>query len=71
MLFRSVKAGKYNEAIKVLNKDLEINPNNGWALTGLATCYRVLKNKTALAIVQKHLATAWLIKDTNIEVVVF
>ena len=66
-----VKAGKYNEAIKVLNKDLEINPNNGWALTGLATCYRVLKNKTALAIVQKHLATAWLIKDTNIEVVVF
>jgi Flp pilus assembly protein TadD len=30
-----IRAGRNNEAIAVLNKDLKINPNNGWALTGL------------------------------------
>ncbi|MEJ7681080.1 MAG: tetratricopeptide repeat protein [Segetibacter sp.] len=31
-----LKAKKYTEAVKVYKEDLKINPNNGWALTGLA-----------------------------------
>ncbi|MGB4845948.1 MAG: tetratricopeptide repeat protein [Ferruginibacter sp.] len=66
-----IKAGKYKEAIAVFNKDLEINPNNGWALTGLVTCYKSLNNKKALAAAQKRLKNSWMIKDTAIESPVF
>lgn len=66
-----IKAGKYNDAVAVFNKDLEINPNNGWSLTGLVNCYKLLNNKTALAAAQKRLKDAWMIKDTAIESSVF
>lgn len=66
-----IKAGKYNDAITVFNKDLFINPNNGWSLTGLAECYRELNNKTALAATNKRLKDAWLIKDLPIHSAVF
>ncbi len=66
-----VIAGKFKEAIVVFNKDLEINPNNGWALTGLAKSYQGINNKTALVSVQKRLKTAWLIKDIQIVSAVF
>ena len=66
-----VKAGKFKEAIAVFNKDLEINPDNGWALTGLAKSYQGINNKTALASVQKRLKTAWLLKDVKIDSAVF
>jgi tetratricopeptide (TPR) repeat protein len=66
-----VKAGNYKQAVGVFTKDLEINPNNGWSLTGLQTCYRQLKNTTALAAVQKQLKAAWLIKDMAINAAVF
>jgi tetratricopeptide (TPR) repeat protein len=32
-----IKAGDYTNAEKAFREDLEINPNNGWSLTGLAT----------------------------------
>lgn len=66
-----VKAGNYKEAIDIFKKDLQINPNNGWSLTGLQTCYRQLKNTTALAAVQKQLDAAWSIKDMPIDAAVF
>lgn len=66
-----IKAGKYQEAAAVFIKDLEINPNNGWSLTGLEICYKQLKNNTALAAVQKQLKAAWSIKDTQIDAAVF
>lgn len=66
-----IKALKYQEAIAVFKKDLQINPNNGWALTGLAKCYRELNNRSALAVVQKRLKTAWSIKDSAINAAVF
>ncbi|MEO6252852.1 MAG: tetratricopeptide repeat protein [Ferruginibacter sp.] len=66
-----IKAGKYKEAITVFTKDLEINPNNGWSLTGIATCYKALNNKVALAAAQKRLKAAWLIKDLAVEAAVF
>ena len=66
-----IKAAKYQEAISVFKKDLEINPNNGWSLTGLLKCYQQLNNKTAVAAVQKRLDAAWSIKDVAIEASVF
>lgn len=66
-----VQAGKYPEALAVFNKDLLINPDNGWALTGVANCYRALKNKKALATAERRLTNAWVIKDVPIAAAVF
>lgn len=66
-----IKAAEYKEAVIVFKKDLQVNPNNGWALTGLEKCYKALKNTEALAAVQKQLKTAWSIKDINITAAVF
>ncbi len=66
-----LKAGRYNEAITVLNKDLVINPNNGWALTGLQLAYQNTSNVTALDKTKQQLKTAWKIKDVEIDKPVF
>jgi len=66
-----IKSGNYNEAIIVFNKDLEINPNNGWALTGIAKCYLMLNNKPALVAAQKRLQNAWVMKDIEVKQSVF
>ena len=61
----------YQKAIAVFNKDLSINPNNGWALTGLTACYKATNNKKALQTTIKKLKAAWLLKDSAIEAAVF
>jgi tetratricopeptide (TPR) repeat protein len=66
-----VEAGRYTEAIKVFNEDLFINPNNGWALTGLAASYKGLKQKKSFAAAQSRLKTAWIINDVAVENAVF
>lgn len=66
-----IKAGKYQQAADVFVKDLEINPSNGWSLTGLETCYKQLKNNAALAAVQKQLKAAWSINDVPVDAAVF
>jgi len=66
-----IKAGRYDEAIAVFNKDLFINPNNGWSLTGLQSAYQSTNNSAALAKVQQHLKQAWKIKDVEIKKAVF
>jgi tetratricopeptide (TPR) repeat protein len=66
-----IKTGKYNQAIAVLNKDLVINPNNGWSLTGLQQAYQYTNNITALKSVKLQLKNAWKIKDMNIQAAAF
>lgn len=66
-----LKTGRYNEAVTVLKKDLIINPNNGWGLTGLQTAYQKLGNISQLAEVNHQLALAWKIKDVIITAPVF
>lgn len=66
-----LKAGRYNEAITVLNKDLIVHPNNGWALTGLKLAYQNTGDNLALNKVQQQLRTAWKIKDVTIDKPVF
>ena len=38
-----VQAGQYKEAVCVFSKDMDINPFNGWSLTGLEASYRQIK----------------------------
>jgi tetratricopeptide (TPR) repeat protein len=61
-----MRAGKSKQAIMVFNKDLTINPNNGWTLTGLAMAYQTTGNTNAGASVKKQLKSAWKIKDLPI-----
>ncbi|NCD71677.1 tetratricopeptide repeat protein [Mucilaginibacter agri] len=66
-----LKTGKYTDAITVLNKDLTINPANGWALTGLRTAYQHTGNSKELTKVNQQLKGAWKIKDVPIANPVF
>lgn len=61
-----INAGKYQEAIAVFDKDLVINPNNGWALNGLQTAYQLTGNSTALTATKTKLIAAWKLKDLPI-----
>lgn len=63
--------GDYKKAELVFRKDLEINPNNGWALTGLAAVYKSQSEKALYTIVQNRLTDAWRIKDVPIPSPVF
>ncbi|WP_259065140.1 tetratricopeptide repeat protein [Mucilaginibacter sp. X4EP1] len=64
-------AGRNSEAIAVLNKDLTINPNNGWALSGLERAFANTNNTDALKKTQLRLKNAWKIKDLEINRPVF
>ena len=66
-----IKAAKYQEAIKVLNRDLFVNPNNGWAMTGLQTAYQHTNNAGELKRIQSRLKSAWEIRDVRIDAPVF
>jgi len=61
-----LKAGKYDKAVAVLNRDLFINPNNGWALAGLQTAYRHTRNAAQLNKIHTQLISASKIKDVTI-----
>jgi tetratricopeptide (TPR) repeat protein len=50
-----IKAKKYADAARVYREDLQINPNNGWSLTGLYTAlsHQPDKHKEAMEVKQK------------------
>jgi tetratricopeptide (TPR) repeat protein len=62
-----LNAGRYKDAISVLNQDLIIHPNNGWALTGLKLAYQNTGDHFALNKIQQQLTAAWKIKDVPID----
>ncbi len=58
-----LKARRYDEAIAVCKKDLFVNPENAWALTGLKLALREQKHTKEMASVQKRLNKAAARKD--------
>ena len=66
-----LQAGRLNEAIAVYNKDLEINPNNGWSLTGLAEAYKRGNQPAKAAMAARKMGTSWMASDTRISRSVF
>ena len=59
-----LQAGKPAEAEAVYREDLRRNPENGWALCGLAQSLKAQKRDADAQSVQQRFATAW--KDADI-----
>ena len=59
-------AGDAAGAEKVYREDLERNPNNGWALFGLAQSLMAQGKNEAAAEVMKRFEAAWLRADVKI-----
>jgi tetratricopeptide (TPR) repeat protein len=66
-----LRTGAYRKAISVFNRDLQINPLNGWSLTGLELAYKAAKAPEALREVEGKLKIAWQIRDVAVERPVF
>jgi len=66
-----LRMGRFGAAVKVFQRDLEINPMNGWSLTGLRQAYAALGDKVALRRVNGQLVKAWQIKDQEVGRAVF
>ena len=61
-----LKAGNYAEAEKVFKKDLEVNPNNGWSFTGLATALSKQGKKQEAATAEADARKAFEKSDTKV-----
>jgi tetratricopeptide (TPR) repeat protein len=61
-----VSKGRWAEAEAVYREDLEIWPENGWSLHGLAQCLRAQGKTDEASAVQARFAQAWKRSDTNI-----
>jgi tetratricopeptide (TPR) repeat protein len=66
-----IKAKQFAEAEKVFKEDLKVNPNNGWALTGLQTSLQKLNKKGEATVVRQKLKTAFARRDLKISASVF
>jgi tetratricopeptide (TPR) repeat protein len=66
-----LKMGAYGEAVNVFDRDLQINPANGWSLTGLKLAYAGLHDRGGVERVKVLLSQAWQIKDQEVEWPVF
>ena len=59
-----VERGKYGEAEKVYQRDLDLHPGNGWALKGLSTCYHMTGRHEEAMKVDDMFRNAW--RDSDI-----
>ena len=58
--------GRYAEAIDVYEANLRRYPNNGWALHGLAECYRATGREADAAEARRRFDEAWERADVRI-----
>jgi tetratricopeptide (TPR) repeat protein len=62
-----VEQGRFEEAEKVYRADLELHPDNGWALYGLAECLRGLGKAGDAAACDARFKDAWSRADVQIK----
>lgn len=62
-----LEQGNYAEAEAVFLKDLELHPNNGWALKGLLSCYQKTGKHTAAKVTKQLFANSWKRSDITIK----
>lgn len=61
-----IDAGKFHEAVKVYEKDLEIYPENGWALKGLINANEKLSDRKKYEEIKKRFDKSWHYSDIKI-----
>jgi tetratricopeptide (TPR) repeat protein len=66
-----IKVNRYAAAEKVFREDLEVNPNNGWSLTGMVTALVMQGKKRESNAIQQQLKTSFARSDTKIIASVF
>ena len=66
-----LKAGQYAAAEQVFEKDLELNPDNGWSLTGLSTALAKQGKTAEAAAIKKQAAKAFEKSDVKVTAAVF
>ena len=62
-----VEQGRYEEAETVYKKDLQMHPENGWALKGLASCYKSAGRDEEAAYTEALFRKAWSRSDTPLK----
>ena len=62
-----LKSGQASTAEAVYREDLEHNPNNGWALFGLAQALEAQKKNAEAMRVRQKFAQAWAHADVTLE----
>jgi Flp pilus assembly protein TadD len=62
-----LEQGRVEEATAVYRRDLELHPENGWALHGLAECLRRSGQAAEAAQVQARFEAAWSAADIAIQ----
>src|SRR5436190_1853204 len=61
-----IEAGRFQEAINVYERDLEIYPENGWALKGLINVYEKLGDTKNHEDVKRRFGKSWRYSDIKI-----
>ncbi len=66
-----LEQGRYEEAELVFMKDLELHPDNGWALKGLLSCYQKTGNAALAEANEKLFTESWKRSDITIKAACF
>jgi tetratricopeptide (TPR) repeat protein len=61
-----VRAGKYNDAVRAFERVLEIRPESGLAIAGIARTYKTAGNEIRSAEYARQLATVWRNADKDL-----
>ncbi|SDL85924.1 hypothetical protein SAMN04488034_1185 [Salinimicrobium catena] len=61
-----IEAGKYEDAVKTLDKDLKNYPKNGWAQHGLKLAYQKMGNTAGVKQMEDALRKSWATADVQI-----
>ncbi len=66
-----LRVGRHTEAMRILQEDLRISPQNGWALTGIRQALEKQKKTKEATQLSARIRTAWSAADTKIQAPVF
>ena len=62
-----LKAGRYEEAVKIYEEDLALLPKNGWALHGLRAAYSNLGDTENAELITDQLENVWAYADVELD----
>lgn len=66
-----LEQGRYEEAMQVFHADLQLNPNNGWALKGLTSCFHKSGQHQDAMMTEQLFTESWSRSDIHIKAACF